>query len=88
MEQKGRSVRARLVEILDEILPEPLPGSFANDQPLVDAGLDSVGLLTLVAELEARFGLTLDEEDLSETQLGTLDGLMALLETRLAGDSS
>lgn len=88
IDESGSNAREKLVGILDEILPEPLSRGFANDQPLVDAGLDSVGLLTLVSEIETRFGLTLEEGDLSEAHFGTLAGLMALLDARLAGGRS
>ncbi len=71
-------LRESLLEILDTALPEPLPRPWDDTRSLVEAGLDSVGVLTLVAELEGRLGITLAEEDLSEEHFATLAGLCEL----------
>jgi acyl carrier protein len=73
-------------EILAEVLPAPLPPDWDPDQPLTTAGLDSVGVVTLVGELEARFGIALDEADLSEDRLGTISGISALVTSRRSAE--
>lgn len=53
------------------------------DQPLVEAlRLDSIRMLTLVAEVENRFSVCLEEGD--EVGLVTVGDLVALLQRRLA----
>jgi acyl carrier protein len=80
MNQTGATdVTATVREILAEVLPEPLPPDWPADRPLTEAGLDSVGVVTMIGELESRFGIALDETDLSEDQLGTLAGIAALV---------
>lgn len=57
-------------------------GALTVDQPLVESmRLDSVRMLTLVAELENRFAVNLEEGD--ELGLVTLGDLVALLKLRL-----
>lgn len=77
-----QGIRDRVLLLLDELLPSPLPRPWPEERPLVDAGLDSVGVLSLVAELEARFGVSFGEEDLTEEHFSTLAGLIALLGER------
>lgn len=74
----------RLRGIVDRVLAQPLPHSWPADRPLTEAGLDSVGVLNLVAEIEAEFALQLDESELSEESLGSLAGLEAMLAARIA----
>jgi acyl carrier protein len=78
---------ARLRQILATVLPRPLPGNWDPGRRLVEAGLDSVGVVTLVGEIEAAFDMRLTEEDLREENLGTLSGLAALVRTRSGSTS-
>jgi len=48
-----------------------------------DLGFDSLKLLTLAAEVENRFRVTLDPDE--EAGIATLGDLVALLETKLPG---
>ncbi len=48
-----------------------------------DLGFDSLKLLTLAAEVENRFRITLDPDE--EARIATLGDLVALLETKLPG---
>ena len=88
MTQAGQKIREELVEILDEVLPEGLPRPWPDQRPLVEAGLDSVGVLTLVGELEARMGLNLGDTELTEETLATLSGLLALAGRSMDGESA
>ena len=78
----GPARREAVTVLLDEILPGGLPPGWADGRPLVEAGLDSVAVLTLVAELETRLGLHLDGADLSAENFGTLGALCALVARR------
>jgi acyl carrier protein len=81
----GPATRDALAALLDEVLPGGLPPDWPDGRPLVEAGLDSVGVLTLVAELEARLGLHLDGADLTAENFGTLGALAALAARRAGG---
>ena len=48
-----------------------------------DLGFDSLKLLTLAAEIENHFRITLDPDE--EARLATLGDLVAILETKLPG---
>ena len=76
------AVTSGVREILAGVLPAPLPPDWDPDRPLTAAGLDSVGVVTLVGELEARFGIALDEADLTEDRLGTISGISELVMSR------
>ncbi|MCU0231228.1 MAG: acyl carrier protein [Acidobacteria bacterium] len=77
--------RDALVALLDEVLASGLPADWPEGRPLVEAGLDSVAVLTLVSELEARLGLQLGGADLSAENFGTLGALRALVARRTEG---
>jgi acyl carrier protein len=81
-ETGAADVTPRIREILAEVLPEPLPAGWPAERPLTEAGLDSVGVVTMIGELEARFGIALDESDLSEDRLGTVAGIAALVQSK------
>jgi len=72
-------LRRELVTLLAELLPGGFSADFDDARPLVDAGLDSVGVLTLVAELEGRLGVPLDGSELTAENLGSLGALCALV---------
>jgi acyl carrier protein len=45
--------------------------------------LDSMAVLELVAALEQRFGVTIDDEDVTAEAFDTLGSLMALVDSKL-----
>ena len=52
-----------LVDAVAEIVGEVLPGSNGGpDASLIDAGLDSIGMVTLLSEVESRLGVTVPVE--------------------------
>jgi len=55
--------REAVAALLNEVLPGGLPADWPEGRPLVEAGLDSVAVLTLVGELEARLGLRLGRQN-------------------------
>jgi acyl carrier protein len=79
------SGRAAVTALLDEVLPGGLPAGWADGRPLIEAGLDSVAVLTLVAALETQLGLRLDRSDLTAENFGTLGALCALVARRAEG---
>ncbi|RMG47647.1 MAG: acyl carrier protein [Acidobacteria bacterium] len=76
------ATRAALVEILNRVLPAALPAGWPEGRPLAEAGLDSVGVLALVDEIEARFGFRLADDELVAENFETLEGLVRLVTRR------
>ncbi len=55
-------------------------GSLSRDQDLLAAEvLDSLGITELVAFLEAKFGISIDDEDLTPENFRTVDGIAAFV---------
>ncbi|MGY0490650.1 acyl carrier protein [Streptomyces sp. WG-D5] len=51
--------------LIEEFLPDLTPDQLADDQDLLTNGaIDSLGLLKLIAWVEDRFGLAVDDTDL------------------------
>ncbi len=78
-------LRVIVQEVLAEVLPDGLPEGWPAERPLVEAGLDSVGVLQLVAALEGRTGAALPDEDLSAENFATVGNLVRLLKRRANG---
>lgn len=75
---------SELLDGIQEVAHQHLDfaGALQPDQPLVEVlRLDSVRMLTLVAEIENRFQVCLEEGD--EADLLTVGDLVALLQRRL-----
>ncbi len=75
-------IRHAVADVLDRTLPRGLPANWPVERPLVDAGLDSVAVLQLVAALEERFDIALAETDLTAENMATLGSLVRLLRRR------
>jgi len=50
------------------------------DRPLVDQGIDSLGMLTLMVAIEDSLGIELDPESLADGRGSTPSGLLSLVE--------
>lgn len=52
----------------------------------LDTGaLDSMGIVSMVMELEQRFGIRFEAEDMQSVEFRTIGGLISLIERRRAG---
>lgn len=76
-------LRQLVNEALAGVLPDPLPAGWPRERPLTEAGLDSVGVLQLVAALEQRLGAALPDTDLSAENFATVGSLVRLVRRRL-----
>lgn len=82
---KRDEIEAGIVEVARQHLG--WSGEFDPRLRLVeDLGFDSLKLLTLAAEIENRFRVTLDPDE--EAGIATLGDLLALLRTKLADGQS
>ena len=58
---------------------------YPGDTDLLQAGvIDSIGVLTLVTWLEEAFGFVVNDEDVVPENLGSVDGITAYVERKLA----
>ena len=72
--------RAEIISILRYMLASEVR-SAAPETNLFEAGLiDSLGMLDLVEEVGARFGLTLDQSEITLDNFASLDRIVALVE--------
>ncbi len=49
------------------------PGSFSDDDDLLDAGLNSIGIMRLIMFIETRFGVTLPDAEINVDNLQTFN---------------
>jgi len=70
--------------VLDEFLPDVRDTDLPGDYDLVNGGvIDSLGLLKLIAWIEERFGLPVDDIELDPESFRTIDAVDAFI-TRTA----
>lgn len=73
-------------DIIVELLLKkgPLPdGIEINEFRYLDSGhIDSLGLIKFIFELEERFDVTLSSEDIQSKEIGTVAGLVSLIEKK------
>ena len=70
--------------ILASALPRPeLAETLAVDGALSDHGIDSLGLLQVIAGLESTFGIKVEDEDLEDRNFASLASLSSWLDIKL-----
>lgn len=62
-----------LVHVVDE-------PSFSDDDDLLEAGLDSMGIMRLVLFIEEKFGITLPDEEIEPDNIRTINRIAAWIE--------
>jgi acyl carrier protein len=77
-------LRSWLIAAAGQLAPG-FAGIVSLDTPLVEDGLclDSVALLELIAALEARTGVKISEDDITETNFGTIGRLLDFVSARV-----
>ncbi len=80
--------QTEVLRILDEVLS--LGGrakAFGADTPLLGAipELDSMAVVTLITTLEERFGIAVDDDDISGDTFATVASLTSFVADKLAG---
>jgi acyl carrier protein len=76
--------RAWLIRTLAHLAPD-FTGEITDETPLADGGLglDSLGLIDVVAALEERLGVTVGEPDITDEHFGSVARVLRLIEARL-----
>ena len=62
-----------LVHVADET-------AFSDDNDLLEAGLDSMGIMRLVLFIEEKFGVTLPDEEIEPDNIQTVNRISAWIE--------
>lgn len=72
-------MKEQLLEILEDLRPEV---DFENETALVTDGiLDSFDIVSLVAQLNDEFDVTIGVDDLEPENFDTVDAMIALIES-------
>ncbi len=58
--------------------------SLRDDTPLWGGVIDSVGLMQLITFIEERFGIEVDDEELTSTHFGTIADIAVLVDGKVA----
>jgi acyl carrier protein len=76
--------RAWLIRTLAHLAPD-FDGEITDHTPLADGGLglDSLGLIDVVAALEEHLGVTVGEQDITDEHFGSVARVLKLIEARL-----
>ena len=69
----------------EEILLDEETQALADDTPLLDGTLDSLGLLRLVSFVEEEFGVDIDDADIIADNFRTVGHVARLVATSAAG---
>lgn len=79
-------VQAEVLKLLDQVLNlKGRAGSMTSDTALLGAlpEFDSMAVVTLITSLEERFGLAIDDDDLSASNFETVGALTEFVKDRL-----
>ena len=86
MRMDADTVMTRVRAFITDRFPAARHKSLGAEERLLENGiLDSLGILDLVAYLEAEFGITVSDEDLVPEHFETLERLRAFVVTRARG---
>jgi acyl carrier protein len=70
--------------ILQEFLPGEDASQLTDTTPLIAGGiLDSVATVKLIVFLEERYGITVEDDETNEENLGTLSGIGRFVQSKL-----
>ena len=63
------------VFIFEELIFVAEPEQFSDDDDLLEAGLDSMGIMRLIMHLENEFGVTLPDEEIEPDNVKSFNAL-------------
>lgn len=66
--------------IFSELIYHEHPEAFGDDDDLLAAGLDSMGLMRLIMFIEKEFGVTLPDTEIEPANVGSLNALERWIE--------
>jgi len=66
--------------IFQELIFVATPDEFSNDDDLLEAGLDSMGIMRLVMFIEDEFGVTLPDTEIEPENINSFNALYGWIE--------
>lgn len=75
--------REEIKEKIVKIAEETIGAYLEEDEPLMESGVDSLSLVTLVVSIEEAFSVAFLDDDLQPENLRTLSSLISLTEKYL-----
>ena len=75
--------REEIKEKIIKVAEETIGAYLEEDEPLMESGVDSLSLVTLVVSIEEAFGVAFLDDDLQPENLRTLSSLISLTEKYL-----
>ncbi len=75
--------REEIKEKIVKIAEETIGAYLEEDEPLMESGVDSLSLVTLVVSIEEAFSVAFLDDDLQPENLQTLSSLISLTEKYL-----
>ena len=75
--------RKEIKEKIVKIAEETIGAYLEEDEPLMESGVDSLSLVTLVVSIEEAFSVAFLDDDLQPENLRTLSSLISLTEKYL-----
>ncbi len=61
--------------IIQELIFVPEPDNFSDDDNLLDAGLDSMGIMRLIMHIENEFGVTLPDNEIEPENIQSFNAI-------------
>jgi len=61
--------------IFDELIFVAEPDKFSDDDDLLEAGLDSMGIMRLIMHIEEQFGITLPDSEIDPDNVNSFNAL-------------
>jgi acyl carrier protein len=82
-------IAARVRALLGERLKVPVEGAaLADDASLIDLGLDSTAILSLVVGIEDAFDIEIADHEINPDNFGSVRGIGDYVARRLAGGAT
>lgn len=78
-----RELDDRLWGLVRRNLAGSQPAAIDDATPLLSIGLDSLGLMQLITDLEVELGVVTDEDDLQDENFETIAGLRCFVKDKL-----
>lgn len=80
-----KPVADRVRSFIFEELRADCPADFADDDPLLDGVLDSLGVFQVAGFLEDELGVAIEDEELVPSNFATIRSIADLVESKLNG---
>ncbi|NTU90472.1 MAG: acyl carrier protein [Chlorobiaceae bacterium] len=77
------TIREHIVGYLAESFPLFMSDT-ADDTPLADQGVDSLGMTNIVVYLEQQFQIAIDDAEITRKNLGSVQGIVNFVNNKLS----